>query len=58
MISSIILIVLNLMGKINADESLEFFKPYSFGAVVEVVTYIITLPKILNKFDEWRERNG
>lgn len=57
MISSIILIVLNLMGKINADESMGFFKPYFLGVIIEVTTYILTLPKIMDKFDEWRDKN-
>ncbi len=56
MISSIVLIILNLLGKINAEESLGFFKWYFLGLAVEVVIYIITVPKILDKIDEWREK--
>lgn len=57
MISSIVLIALNLMGKINTDESMGFFKWYFLGLAVEVVIYIIFVPKILDKFDEWRKKN-
>ena len=57
MISSILLIVLNLLGKINADKSMGFFKWYFLGLAVEVVIYIITVPKILDKFDKWRDKN-
>lgn len=57
MISSIVLIALNLMGKINTDESMGFFKWYFLGLAVEVVIYILTVPKIMNKFDEWRTKN-
>ena len=57
MISSIVLIILNLLGKINAEESLGFFKWYFIGLVVEVVVYIITVPKVLDKIDEWRDKN-
>lgn len=57
MISSIVLIVLNLLGKINADESMRFFKWYFLGLAVEVVIYILSVPKILDKFDEWRSKN-
>ena len=57
MISSIVLIVLNLMGKINTDESMGFLKPYFLGLAVEVVIYILTVPKIMDKFDEWRGKN-
>lgn len=57
MISSILLIILNIMGKINAEESLGFFKWYFLGFAVEVVTYVITVPKILDKIDEWRTKN-
>lgn len=56
MISSIVLIVLNLLGKINADKSMGFFKWYFLGLAVEVVIYIITIPKIMDKFDAWRSR--
>lgn len=55
MISSIILIILNLLGKINAEESLGFFKWYFLGLAIEVVIYILTVPKILDKIDEWRK---
>ena len=57
MISSILLIVLNLLGKINADESMGFFKWYFIGLAVEVVICILFVPKILDKFDEWRSKN-
>lgn len=57
MISSILLIILNLLGKINTDESMGFFKWYFIGLAVEVVIYIFTVPKILDKFDEWRKKN-
>ena len=57
MISSILLIVLNLLGKINADESKGFFKWYFLGLAVEVVICVLTVPKILDKFDEWRTKN-
>lgn len=57
MISSIVLIVLNLLEKINADESMGFFKWYFLGLAVEVIIYALTVPKILDKFDEWRDKN-
>lgn len=57
MISSIVLIILNLLGKINADEGMGFFKWYFLGLTVEVVIYILSVPKILDKFDEWRSKN-
>lgn len=57
MISSILLIVLNLLGKINADESMGFFKWYFLGLAVEVVICVLSVPKILDKFDEWRSKN-
>lgn len=57
MISSILLIVLNLMGKINADESMGFLKWYFLGLAVEVAIYILTVPKIMDKFDKWRTKN-
>ena len=57
MISSILLIVLNLLGKINADKSMGFFKWYFLGLAVEVVICVLTVPKILDKFDEWRRKN-
>ena len=57
MISSIVLLVLNLLGKINAEESLGFFKWYFLGVAIEVVIYVLTIPKILDKFDEWRDKN-
>ncbi len=57
MISSILLIIMNLLGKINADESMGFFKWYFFGVIIEVTAYILTLPKIMDKFDEWRDKN-
>ena len=57
MISSILLLVLNLLGKINTDESMGFFKWYFLGFAVEVVICILTVPKILDKFDEWRDKN-
>ena len=57
MISSILLIVLNLLGKINADESMGFCKWYFIGLAVEVVICILFVPKILDKFDEWRSKN-
>lgn len=57
MISSILLIILNLLGKINVDESMGFFKWYFIGLAVEVVIYILSVPKILDKFDEWRTKN-
>jgi len=44
MLSSIVLIVLNLLGKINVDESMGFFKWYFLGSAVEAV-------------DEWRSKN-
>lgn len=56
MISSIVLIALNLMGKINTDESMGFFKWYFLGLAIEVVIYVLTVPKILDKFDEWRSK--
>ncbi len=57
MISSIALITLNLLGKINAEESLRFFKWYFTALAVEVVIYVLTVPKILDKIDEWRDKN-
>ena len=33
-----------------------FFKPYFLGVIIEVTTYVLTLPKIMDKFDEWRIR--
>lgn len=57
MISSILLIVLNLLGKTNVDESMGFFKWYFLGLAVEVVICVLTVPKILDKFDEWRSKN-
>ncbi len=57
MISSIVLVVLNLAGKINADESMGFFKWYFLGLAVEVVIYVFSVPRILDKFDEWRNKN-
>lgn len=57
MISSIVLVVLNLVGKINTDESMGFFKWYFLGLAVEVVIYVFSVPKILDKFDEWRKKN-
>ena len=58
MISSVVLVVLNLIGKINADEGMGFFKWYFLGLAVEVVIYVFSVPKILDKFDEWRKKNG
>ena len=57
MVSSILLIVLNLLGKINAEESLGFFKWYFLGLAVEVVIYVLSVPKIMDKFDKWRDKN-
>lgn len=57
MISSIVLIVLNLMGKINTDESMGFLKWYFLGLAVEVAIYILTVPKIMDRFDKWRTKN-
>lgn len=57
MISSLILIILNLLDKTNPDVSLGFFKWYFLGLAVEVVIYALTVPKILDKFDEWRDKN-
>lgn len=57
MISSIVLVVLNLMGKINTDVSMGFFKWYFLGLAVEVVAYVFSVPRILDKFDEWRGKN-
>ena len=57
MISSIVLIILALLGKINADEGMGFFKWYFLGLAVEVVVYVFSVPKILDKFDEWRKKN-
>ena len=57
MISSIVLIALNLMEKINTDESMGFFKWYFLGLAVEVVIYILSVPKIMDKFDKWRTKN-
>ena len=57
MISSILLIALNLMGKINTDVSMGFFKWYFLGLAVVVVIYVFSVPKILDKFDEWRKKN-
>ena len=57
MISSIVLIVLNLLGKINTDESMGFFKWYFLGLAVEVAIYILSVPKIMDKIDEWRTKN-
>lgn len=57
MISSIVLVVLNLVGKINTDESMGFFKWYFLGLAVEVAIYVFSVPKILDKFDEWRKKN-
>lgn len=57
MISSLILIVLNLLDKTNPDVSLGFFKWYFLGLAVEVIIYVLTVPKILDKIDEWRDKN-
>ena len=57
MISSILLIILNLLGKINSDESMGFFKWYLLGLAVEVVIYVLSVPKIMDKFDKWRSKN-
>jgi len=57
MISSIILIILNLLGKTNPDVSLGFFKWYFLGVAIELVIYVLTVPKILDKIDEWRDKN-
>lgn len=57
MISSIVLIALNLMGKINTDESMGFLKPYFLGLAVEVAIYILTVPKIMDRIDKWRTKN-
>lgn len=57
MISSIVLVILSLLGKINADESMGFFVWYFLGLAVEVVIYVFSVPKILDKFDEWRKKN-
>ena len=57
MISSIVLIILALLGKINADESMGFFKWYFLGLAVEVFVYVFSVPKILDKFDKWRKKN-
>ena len=57
MISSIVLIALNLMGKINTDESMGFFKWYFLGLAVEVAIYILTVPKIMDRIDKWRTKN-
>ena len=57
MISSITLIILNLLGKTNPDVSLGFLKWYFIGLGIEVVICILSVPKILDKFDEWRAKN-
>ena len=57
MISSIVLIILNLMGKINTDESMGFFKWYFLGLAIEVVIYILSVPKIMGRIDKWRTKN-
>ena len=57
MISSILLINLSLMGKINADESMGFLKWYFLGLAIEVVIHVLFVPKILDRFDEWRSKN-
>ena len=57
MINSILLIVLNLLGKINTDEGMGFFKWYFIGVIIEVIIYVLTLPKIMDKFDEWKTRH-
>ena len=57
MISSIILVILGLLEKINGDEGMGFFKWYFLGLTVEVVIYVFSVPKILDKFDEWRKKN-
>ena len=57
MTSSIVLIILALLGKINADESMGFFKWYFLGLTVEVVIYVIIVPKILDKLDKWRAKH-
>ena len=56
MISSIILLLLQYFGVVNADKSMGFFKWYFLWLAVEVVIYVITLPKVLDKFDAWRNR--
>jgi hypothetical protein len=56
MISSILLIALNLMGKINVDKGIGFLKPYFLGLAVEVIICIITIPKIMDKLDERKRR--
>lgn len=45
------------MGKINADEGMGFFKWYFLGLAVEVIIYVLTVPKIMNKFNEWKDKN-
>lgn len=57
MISSIVLVILGLLEKINADEGMGFFKWYFLGLTVEVVIYVFSVPKILDNFDERRKKN-
>lgn len=57
MISSLILIILNLLGKTNPDVSLGFFVWYFLGLAVETIICILSIPKIMDKFDEWRDKN-
>lgn len=57
MIGSIVLVILGLLGKINADESMRFFILYFLGLAVEIIIYILSISKILDKFDEWRKKN-
>lgn len=57
MISSLILIALVKFGIINTDKGLGFLTVYFIGLAVEVIIDIIALPKILDKIDEWRDKN-
>lgn len=46
MISSIALLVLNYIGKINPDEGLGFFKRYFIALAVEIAVTIIFVKKL------------
>ena len=49
MISSIILIILNLLGKTNPDVSLGFFKWYFLALGIEVAVILF----LIKKLDKW-----
>lgn len=56
MISSIVLLLLQYFGVVNTDKGIEFLKWYFLWLAVETVIYVITIPKIMDKFDAWRNK--